>query len=180
MKNYISQGFIIIGYLIFFISRFRKNKKSILMTDNLSRICFIIGYYLLNSLNSIEHTIYGIVRNTIGQKLISKNKIYKVFGFLILLIILCIMYGLSFNGFSTIMFILSGLINLFAIVFAKEQGIRLGTTLAAICNITAFVIIGSYASIIGETLCGFMGVLSFIKGYKNSNDAKIKIIDNIN
>lgn len=89
------------------------------------------------------------------------------------------MYGLSFNGFSTIMFILSGLINLFAIVFAKEQGIRLGTTLAAICNIIAFVIIGSYASIIGETLCGLIGVLSFIKAYKKSNDAKIKFTDNI-
>lgn len=111
MSMHISQWFIVIGYFIFFISRFRKNKKSILMTDSLSRICFIVGYYLFDSTNSIEHTVYGIVRNTIGQALIPRKKVYKVLGFAIMLIVLCIMYGFSFNGVSTIMFMLSGFIN---------------------------------------------------------------------
>lgn len=166
MKNenfLISQGFIIIGYFVFFISRFRKNKNSILMTDNISRGCFIIGYVLLHSINSIEHTVYGIIRNLVGQALIKHKKIYKIIGFTIMLILLFAMYGVSFNGVDTIMFILSGLINLYATIFAKEQGIRLGTVFAAICNIIAFLIIGSYASIIGEVLCGIMGVVSFVK-----------------
>lgn len=165
----ISQGFIIIGYLIFFISRFRKNKKSILIIDNISRICFISGYFLFNSVNSIQHTVYGIVRNTIGQALIYSKKVYKILSFVIMFIVLCMMYGLSFNGVSTIMFMLSGSINLFATIFAKEQGIRLGTVFAAICNAIAFLIIGSYASIIGETLCGIMGILSFIKENKKKH-----------
>lgn len=163
-----SQGFIIVGYVIFFISRFRKDKKSILITDTLSRTCFIVGYYLFDSINSIEHTVYGIVRNMIGQFLIMKSKAHRIFGFIIMLTVLCTMYSVSFNGISTIMFMLSGSINLFAAIFTKEQGIRLGTVFASICNITAFLIIGSYASIIGELLCGVMGVLSFIKENKNN------------
>lgn len=167
-KNiYISQGFILIGYLIFFISRFRKTKKLILITDNISRGCFIIGYAFLHSINSIEHTVYGIIRNITGQALIKHKKIHKMIGFTIMLILLCAMYGLSFNGVATIMFILSGLINLYATVFAKAQGIKLGTAFAAICNIIAFLIIDSYVSIIGEVLCGIMGVISFVKEMKN-------------
>lgn len=164
---YISQGFIIVGYLIFFISRFRKKKEAILMTDTISRICFIAGYCLFGSINSIEHTVYGIVRNIIGQKLIAKEKTYKMFGFVLMIMLLCFMYALSFHGISTIMFILSGLINLFAVIFTKEQGIRLATVLASVCNITAFLLIGSYASIVGEALCGTMGVVSFMRGKGN-------------
>ena len=160
---YISQSFIVVGYLVFFLSRFRNNKKSILITDNISRICSIIGYSFFGSINSIEHTVYGIIRNIVGQALTNKNKIYKVFGFVVMLTVLCIMYCLSFNGVSTVMFILSGIINLFAVVFAKAQGLRIGTVAASICNIIAFLMVGSYASIVGEALCGFVGFLSFIK-----------------
>ena len=170
MLIYISQSFIIIGYLIFFISRFRNSKKSILLTDNISRICDIIGYSLFGSINSIEHVIYGMIRNAVGTFLIKRSKTYKTISFIIMVVVLFIMYGLSFNGVSTIMFMLSGLVNLFAVIFTKEQGIRLGTAIASICNITAFLLIGSYASIIGETLCGIIGILSFIKGKRKNED----------
>lgn len=170
MNFYISEGFIIIGYFIFFISRFRKTKKSILITDTVSRICFIVGYCLINSVNSIQHTVYGIIRNIVGQVLVPTKKIYKILGFIIMLIALCVMYGLSFNSVSTIMFMLSGMINLFMVIFAKEQGIRLGTILASICNITAFLMVGSYASVIGEMLCGIISILSYMRGNKKNEE----------
>lgn len=167
----VSQSFIAIGYLIFFVSRFKNSKKNILMTDTISRICFIAGYCLFGSINSIEHTVYGILRNIVGQFLINKNKMNKILAFVLMTIILCVMYSLSFTGISTIMFMVSGMINLFASIFAKEQGIRLGTILAAICNITAFLLVGSFASIAGEILCGLIGILSYVKGihYEKQN-----------
>lgn len=167
MATYISQSFIFIGYFIFFVSRFGKNKKSILVTDNISRACFVAGYVFLRSANGIEHTMYGMVRNLVGQFLIEKKKRYKIIGFLIMTVLLCIMYSFSFNGISTIMLILSGLINLFMIIFATEQGIRLGTAFAAICNIISFLIIGSYMSVLGELLCIIVSVVSFVKECKN-------------
>lgn len=123
-------------------------------------------FYMVNKvIYSIEHTIYGIIRNIVGQKLTKHSINVKLTGFVIMAVLLCIMYGMTFNGCSTIMFIFSGLINLFAIFFLKEQGIRIGAACAAICNICAFVLVGSYASILGETLCGVMGITSFIKYY---------------
>ena len=163
MFKILSQCFIMIGYLIFFVSRFSKNKKSILIKDNLSRSCFIIGYAFLRSINGIEHTVYGIIRNVVGQSLNEKKKKYKIIGFITMLILLCVMYGVSFNNTSTLLLILSGIINLTAIMFYQAQGIRLGTVLASICNVIAFVIIESYISVIGEVLCGIMGVISYIK-----------------
>lgn len=62
----ISQTFIMTGYALFFWSRFRIDKNSILMTDTASRICFVIGYYLIDSINGIPHTVYVIIRNIIG------------------------------------------------------------------------------------------------------------------
>lgn len=174
----LSQLFIIIGYVIFFISRFRKDKKNILVTDNISRVLFIIGYSLLHSINSVEHTIYGIIRNIVGWKFVKKSRSVKIIGFIIMTILLCIMYGITFHGFSTIMFIISGLINSFAVIFLKGQGIRMGTTLAAICNIIAFIIVESYASILGEALCGIIGLMSFRKNYhyeKTYKNLKCKI-----
>ena len=163
----ISQLFITIGYIIFFISRFKKRKKYILITDNISRCCFIIGYILLNSINGIEHTIYGIFRNFVGQIMDKKKRVCKILVFIIMIFILIVMYVLSFTGFSTILFIISGIINLFTVFFMKEQGIRLGTAFAAICNIIAFFLLQSNASIIGESLCGIIGIVSFIKEYKS-------------
>lgn len=169
---YISQMFIIVGYFIFFISRFRKEKKNILMTDSISRICFVVGYACAHSVNSIEHTLYGIIRNIVGQKLTIKARKIQIIGFVIMLSLLCVMYGISYAGYSTIMFIISGIINLYAAIFMKEQGIRIGTILAAICNIIAFSMIGSYASIAGELLCGTIGAISFVKSYMCRNMSK--------
>lgn len=59
------------------------------------------------------------------------------------------------------MLIISGAINLFAVIFLKEQGIRIETILAALCNIVAFAVLGSYASILGEVSCGIVGIISF-------------------
>lgn len=59
---------------------------------------------------------------------------------------------------------LSGIINLFTAIFTKEQGMRFGTVSASICNIIAFSLMGSYASIVGEMLCGLIGILSYKKG----------------
>lgn len=160
----LAQSFIVIGYLIFFASRFRDGKKNMLVTDTISRICFILGYCLSSSINGIEHTIYGIIRNIVGQLLINKNKTVKNFNFIFMAMVLFIMYGISFNGISTVMLMLSGIINLFTAIFTKEQGMRLGTVSASICNIIAFSLMGSYASIVGEMLCGLIGILSYKKG----------------
>jgi hypothetical protein len=163
----LAQTIISIGYLIFFYSRFRKDKKSILLMDNLSRTCSIVGYIIFGSVNSLEHTLYGMLRNFLGSKLICKSRKMKILTYVVMLMILFVMYGVSFNGLSTIMFILSAIINLTTVIFLDEQKIRLGTLLAAVCNVTAFAMIGSYVSIVGEAACGVFGLCSYLKFRKD-------------
>jgi hypothetical protein len=91
----------------------------------------------------------------------------KILTYVVMLMILFVMYGVSFNGLSTIMFILSAIINLTTVIFLDEQKIRLGTLLAAVCNVTAFAMIGSYVSIVGEAACGVFGLCSYLKFRKD-------------
>ena len=42
----------------------------------------------------------------------------------------------------------------------------MGTALAALCNITAFLMLESYASILEEIICGMIGLMSFRKNYQ--------------
>lgn len=165
--EYIGSVIVAIAYLIFFYSRFRKTKKQIIITDSVSRVTYITGYALMKSINSIEHITFGLVRNLVSQYLIDKSKKTKYIATSILLTILITMYALSFNGLSTIIFIVSALVNLYATMFTKAQGIRIGSMTASLLNALAFLVIGNYVSIIGELLCFLMSLISFIKEKKN-------------
>lgn len=88
-----------------------------------------------------------------------------------MLMILILMQCVTYAGITTIMFIVSGIINLIVTIFGDAQLIRFGTFLASICNIIAFIIIGSYASVLGESLCGIIGIWSF-KLHKNKEVIK--------
>lgn len=154
------------GYFIFICSRFLKTKDRILLFDNISRITFVVGYITGGHINGLEHTIFGIIRNK-AYRLIKKDKAKKI-AFVILLIAVLIMYGLSFSGISTVFFIISNTINLAAIAFGKEQTIRLGTILAAVCNISAFGLVNNIAALIGESIILIMTLISLIK---NKNPA---------
>ena len=163
-ETWIAQSFILIGYLIFFASRFKNMKKGMLITDNISRICFATGYILFRSVNGIEHTAYGIVRNIVAQYISKKSRLQKWLYFAVMFALLMIMYGKSFAGIPTIMLWGSAVINLITAFFMQEQEIRLGTFLAAICNVVAFMMLSSYASVLGEGVCGVIGIVSYING----------------
>ena len=166
---FVGQCFIFVAYFVFLVSRLKNNKGSLLLTDTLSRIFSLFGYMLLHSLNSIEHTIFGILRNFIGGRLSSKKFQSKIVIFLFLLLLLLGMYSMSFHGVSTVLFMLSGVINLVAVIFFDVTGIRVGTFLAALCNIFAFSRIHSYASIIGETLCALLCLVNLIRKEGNKD-----------
>ena len=63
-----------ISYGIFWISRFLKKKKDILLLDNISRIFAIIAFVFLGTYDGIKNTLYVILRNFLGQVTNTKNK----------------------------------------------------------------------------------------------------------
>ena len=76
--NILGQILTLISYLIFWISRFLKNRKNILFWDNISRIFAIISFYFLNTFDGIKNTLYVILRNVLGQITIKKRKNIKL------------------------------------------------------------------------------------------------------
>ena len=82
----LGQVFTFISYLIFWISRFLKNKKYILLWDNISRLFAIIAFLFLGTYDGIKNTIYVIARNILGDISDNKSKKYKVNIFIIMLI----------------------------------------------------------------------------------------------
>lgn len=156
----IGQIFIGVGYAIFIISRFLKKKSSMLLWDNISRVTDILGYILFGNVNSLEHTVFGIVRNEAYRRI--KTPKVRNLVYIGLLIVIGIMYGIAFSGISTVLLIVSNVINLTGTAYGDEQGVRLGTICAGVCNITAFVLIANYAGSIGEGICLVMTLFAYM------------------
>lgn len=159
----ISQILISIGYVMYIVSRFINSKNKMLLIDNISRIVDVIGYFCLGNINGIEHTLFGIVRNEAYRHI--KRNIAKLVCFVIFLIVIFCMYGIAFNGISTILFIISNIINLIGTAFGREQGVRLGTIGACLCNIPAFLFLCNYAGMIGEIVCLIMTIVALYKNH---------------
>ena len=61
----------LLSYIVFWLSRFKKNKNNILILDTISRIFAIFAFMFLGTYDGIKNTVYVILRNLMGQ---STNK----------------------------------------------------------------------------------------------------------
>lgn len=160
----ISQICNFIGYGVFIFAMYRNKKDKMLLTDAISRIFFITGWILLGSINGIMHSVFGIVRATIFRKL--KRRRYIARAFVILFVIVIIMYGSTFSGISTVFFIISAIANLCGAAFGNEQGVRIATVAAALCNIGAFTSVSNYVGAGGEIIVLIMTIIAFMTNRK--------------
>ena len=167
--NILGQILTLISYLIFWISRFLKNKKNILFWDNISRIFAIISFYFLNTFDGIKNTLYVILRNVLGQITIKKEKKYKIVTFFVMLILLIIMYSINFKGVSTLCVAICGILNLYGVIMCNEQGIRLFGMLGSLFYTAFLFFTGNIIGIICEIICFVVMLVSYIKYKKDSN-----------
>ena len=162
----IGQILTFISYLIFWISRFKKNKNNILLLDNISRIVAIISFIFLGTYDGIKNTLYVILRNILGQVTDKRIKKYKIITFIVMLLLLIFLYTLDYHGISTICIALCGAFNLYGVIMSNEQGIRffgmIGSLFYTLFMIFKINIIG----VICEIICFFVMFASYIK-YKD-------------
>lgn len=168
----ISTGFIagqiltFISYLIFWISRFMKNKDKILLWNNISGVFAIISFIFLETYDGIKNALYVIFRNVLGQYTNKKKKHYKLLTFFIMLILLVLIYSFDFQGISTICIAISGILNLYGVIMCNEQGIRLFGMIGSIFYIGFMMFTGNIIGFICEIICFFVILTSYMK-YKN-------------
>lgn len=169
----LGQFLTLISYIIFWISRFIKNKNNILLFDNISRIVGIISFACLGTYDGIKYTIFTILRNIMGQLTNEKMKNYKNITFLIMFAILVLINIFEFNGMATICILICGTLNLYAVIMCDEQGIRkLGMLGSVFYNLFMFIT-GNIAGVVCETICFCVMLASYIK-YKNINKIEVK------
>ena len=162
----VGQILTLVSYLFFWCSRFKKNKKNILLLDNISRIFAIISFIFLGTYDGIKNTIYVILRNILGQITNKKEKKYKIITFIVMLLILFTMYIFNFNGISTIFIAISGIANLYGTIMCDEQGIRIFGMFGSGFYTAFMLMTGNIVGTICEIICFFVMLASYLK-FKN-------------
>ena len=168
----IGQILTFISYLIFWISRFIKIKKNILLWDNISRIVAIISFIFLGTYDGVKNTIYVISRNILGQVTDKKTKKIKLITFVLMLVLLIFIYALDFHGISTAFIALSGIVNLYGVIMCKEQGLRIFGMMGSVFYTLFMAFTGNITGVVCEIICFFVILSSYIK-YKNKKRKNI-------
>lgn len=165
----LGQVFTLISYLIFWISRFLKNKNNILLWDNISRLVAIVAFLFLGTYDGIKNTLYVILRNTLGQITNKKKKNYKIITFLIMFILLILIYSFNFNGISTICVGICGILNLYGTIMCDEQGIRIFGMIGSSFYTAFMFFTGNIVGTICEIICFVVMLSSYLK-YRNKKE----------
>ena len=155
-----------ISYLVFWISRFSKEKKNILLGDNISRFIAILAFLFLGSYDGIKNTLYVILRNIIGDIADKKSKRQKIIAFIIMLILLILIYSFNFSGIATICIAVCGIFNLYGVIMCKEQGIRIFGMIGSAFYLAFMIFTWNVTGAICELICFIVMLISYLK-YKN-------------
>lgn len=164
--NNLGQLLTLLSYIIFWVSRFFKDKNKILAFDNTSRIAAIISFICLGSVNGIQNTLFVLVRNYCGQKVNKKSDNTKRVTFIILLMSLCIMYAIFFDGVSTVILFICAVLNLIGVILCDEQGMRLFGLSGSLFYAIFLYLINNNVGFICEIICSFVLMSSYLV-YKN-------------
>lgn len=159
----IGQILTLLSYLVFWISRFEKTKKKMLLGDNISRIIAILAFLSLKTYDGLKNTIYVIFRNILGEK--AKEKQTKIIALVIMLLILVFMYTIDFNGISTICIGICGILNLYGTIMGDEQEIRIFGMIGSGFYTMFMLFTSNIMGVICEIIC-FVAMLVSYKKYK--------------
>lgn len=159
----IGQILTVISYLVYYISRFLKEKSNIILLGNISKIFTILSFIFLKSYDGIVSTIYSLVRDVCGRLLIKRDLIYKQLSFIVLTIVLVIISSFNFNGLSTLCVDTTMLLNTFGVLFLKPQGMRVMTMIGSLFYSAFQFSIGNIAGFICELGTLTVNFVSYMK-----------------
>lgn len=175
MFNILGQLLTAVSYIIYWVSRFFKAKKSMLIADNLSRLIAIIAFICLDSINAIQNTVFCIVRNYLGTKVINSKRRIKIIVLILLFSCAMTMYVLSFKGIETVFIAICSTINMFGVIMLKEQGMRLATLSGSGFYASYLFLTANYTGFICELITLIVSFISWLK-YHNKKEVLVNNI----
>lgn len=157
----LGQALTFVHYVMFWISRYLKSKKNILLFDSVSRIVSIMGFVLLGTYDGVISSIFIIVRNTVCRVAQDKTKRFKYVCFVLLIFVLLILHLTQYNGLSTICVIIYGILNVCGNLLCDEQGIRLFGFSGCIFYGTFLVLTQNWTGLVCEIICAIVLLNSY-------------------
>ena len=169
MENIIGQILTFLSYIVFWVSRFKKEKKNMLLYDSISRLFAATAFIILKTYAGVKNIVYVLVRNTVGNRVKNKSLKTKLLSFFILLIILFLMYIFDYKDVSIICIAMCGIVNLYGVIMCNEQGMRLCGMVGSIFYTVFMFTSGNTIGGICEIICFIVILLSYVKYAKKTN-----------
>ena len=163
--------FTVLNYAFYYLSRFMKQKVTILTLELVAKIFNILALYCLSSLSGVYTfivTFFLLIVVNIKERL-GKEWLW---GYIFFQSLYFIILYTTYAGISSILVVLTVSINLFAIWFWPPQKMRLAGTAGCITYLAYQISIKNWAGLL-EIFALFSNVISFIK-YKKKKRTKIR------
>ncbi len=163
--------FTVLSYLVFFISRFCKEKKNLLFLDILSKVLIMISLFFLNSITGMF--IMGFLIIILILAKIKETHQFNKYLTISLFIFFCIVYLinmiLTFEGILSILVTIVAYIVLISIWWCNPQQIRLLGLVDCIFYLFYQLSIRNYAGLL-EIFSIISNILSYVKYRKNQKE----------
>lgn len=172
MIQVIGNGVIGINYIVFWTSRFAKEKKNILILDSISKILTIIGFILLGKYNGIENAVFSGIRNAGAGAVIKKDIKVRAIVFILFFALMATVFLLDFQGIATLCVLITATLNALGAILLKPQGIRLMSVIGSAFYAGFQLFSHVYFGVVCELITFVVSLASYIKyseKYENSN-----------
>lgn len=164
----VAQIIIGLNYLVFWISRFAKEKKNIIILDSIAKLLTIFGFLLMHKYNGIENAVFSGIRNTIAGVVIKKNLKVRILVFIIFFTIMTSVFLLDFQGIATICVLITATLNAFGTILLKPQGIRLMSVIGSAFYAGFQLFSHVYFGVFCELITFIVSLVSFLKYRKET------------
>ena len=155
----------ILAFAILVLSFYKTDPKTIIVYQAVSNFAHTIHYFLLGALSGAYISFIGIFRNIAVIKVKKHKKILVGIVILLYLIVTLIFY----EGIHSLFPIVANSIYLIAMVMGSKKSLLIGGIISPVLWATYGLFVGSYASVITETILLISNTIQLIKLSKNKN-----------
>ena len=135
-----------LNYVLYCVSRFAKNKKTMLMLDIIAKILTIIGLYLFGSLSGAYSFIISLFAIILARVKENENRKWPIL-YIILEMLYLIILITKFEGISSVLIFVSSSMTLFSNWFLKPQNMRKVGIMVSVIYLTYQLSIKNYAGL---------------------------------
>lgn len=148
----------LLGFCILVLSFYKKEKAIILTYQITSNFAYTVHYFLLGGLSGAFCSLIGIIRNIALIK--SKKNIVIVPLIIFLYLLVTIIF---YEDIYSIFPMIANSIYLIMLTSDKKQNLLIGALLSSLMWILYSIFVGSYVSIVTETILFISNFIQLIK-----------------